>query len=69
VGRTRQQRSILASRPQPTIALLLTFLFVSLIPAAQKTASASFRVIHSFTGGKDGAYPYAGSVIDQNGNL
>ena len=69
MGRTRQQWSILATRPQRTIALPLTVLSVSLVAAAQKTAPASFRVIYSFTGGKDDAYPYGGLVIDRNGNL
>src|ERR1700691_2651132 len=36
----------------------------SLIATAQ-----TLTVIHTFSGGKDGAYPYAGLVIDQKGNL
>ncbi len=26
-------------------------------------------MIHKFTGGKDGSYPYAGLILDQAGNL
>jgi uncharacterized repeat protein (TIGR03803 family) len=61
--------SIFVLRPQLAIALVLILLFVPLVVAAQETASGSFRVIHNFTGGKDGAYPYAGLIIDQSGNL
>ena len=42
--------------------LTLTF-FASLIPAAH---AQTFSVIHTFTGGKDGAWPYAGVTIRGN---
>jgi uncharacterized repeat protein (TIGR03803 family) len=32
-------------------------------------AAQTFSVIHTFTDGPDGAYPYAGLVVDRNGNL
>jgi uncharacterized repeat protein (TIGR03803 family) len=64
---TEPKRLILVSR-KLTIALVSIILFVPLL-AAQETASPSFRVIHDFTGGKDGAYPYAGLIMDQSGNL
>ncbi len=44
--------------------MLLTLLFVSSISQAQ-----NFTVIHSFTGGPDGASPLAGLSLDRGGNL
>jgi uncharacterized repeat protein (TIGR03803 family) len=63
-----QQSANLASRLQLIVALLLTLLLVPLA-VAQETGSGTFRIIHNFTGGKDGGIPYAGLIIDQNGNL
>ena len=51
------------------VFLILSFLSVSLFVTAEEGTSSHFRVIHSFTGGKDGAYPYAGLVIDRAGDL
>src|SRR5579872_4910091 len=54
------------------IALFFVSSFWSRPQAAmsQETApSSNFTVIHTFTGGKDGSYPYAGLVIDEKGNL
>ena len=48
----------------------LTFLVVLaiglLLPAAQ---AQTYTVLHNFTGGQDGANPYAGVTIDRAGNL
>jgi len=33
------------------------------------TAAGRFKVLYTFSGGKDGWYPYAGVVFDSNGNL
>ncbi|HEV8046539.1 MAG TPA: choice-of-anchor tandem repeat GloVer-containing protein [Terriglobales bacterium] len=63
------QSAVLVSRPQLTFALLLTLLVVPLAVVAQAAPSATFHVIHNFTGGKDGGTPYAGLIIDQSGNL
>ena len=46
-----------------TIALLCA---VGNVPPAQ---AQTFSVIHTFTGGSDGWWPYAGLTIDQGGNL
>ena len=62
------QSANLVSRPQLTFALLLTLLLVPLV-VAQETGSGTFRIIHNFTGGKDGGIPYAGLIIDHSGNL
>jgi uncharacterized repeat protein (TIGR03803 family) len=69
MDRNELRGSILISRSQLSITLLLTLLLGPLIVAAQEPASGHFRVIHSFTGGKDGAYPYAGLIMDQSGSL
>jgi uncharacterized repeat protein (TIGR03803 family) len=68
MGRHTPQNSILAHSQWWIVVLVLLLSFVPPV-AAQGSASGSFRVIHSFTGGKDGAYPYAGLVIDSSGNL
>ena len=57
------------SRLLIVIALVSTYWFDPQTVVAQRTASARFSVIHTFTGGKDGSYPYAGLAIDGNGNL
>jgi len=62
------QGANLVSHPQLTFALLLTLLLVPLV-VAQETGSGTFRIIHNFTGGKDGGTPYAGLIIDRSGNL
>src|SRR5581483_7073921 len=41
----------------------LPLLFI--LPAQAQT----FSVLHAFTGGSDGANPYAGVTLDQSGNL
>jgi hypothetical protein len=53
--------------PNPNLrhaALTILFTLLGLLASAQ-----TFTVIHTFTGGADGGYPYAGLVVDQNGNL
>lgn len=49
--------------PVLATALAMAILFVP--PAGAQT----FQVLHSFTGRDDGAYPMAGLIIDQAGNL
>ena len=44
----------------------LTILFALLAALAP---AQTFTVIHTFTGGADGGYPYAGLTVDQSGNL
>lgn len=44
----------------------LTILFALLAALAP---AQTFKVIHTFTGGADGGYPYAGLTVDQSGNL
>ena len=47
------------------IAIAFVLTFVLMQPAQAQT----FTVLHSFTGGVDGAYPYTGLTIDRAGNL
>ena len=37
--------------------------------ATQATQAQTFKVIHNFTGGADGAAPWAGLTMDQAGNF
>lgn len=47
--------------------LIATFVLIAVgTPAAQ---AQTFSVLHTFTGGADGADPYAGVVLDRAGNL
>jgi hypothetical protein len=63
------QSANLLSHLQLMVALLLTLLLVPLVVAQEAAAFGTFRIIHNFTGGKDGGTPYAGLIIDQSGNL
>ncbi len=49
-----------------TVSATLTILFLFLTPTAQ---AQTYRVLHSFTSGPDGASPQAGLAIDSAGNL
>jgi uncharacterized repeat protein (TIGR03803 family) len=44
-------------------------LALSLLPMPSLRAQTAYTVIHNFTGGSDGATPYAGVTIDGAGNL
>ncbi len=48
---------------------LSTFLFLAVIVSSLGATAQTFTVLHTFSGGKDGAYPYAGLAIDKKGNL
>lgn len=49
--------------------LILVLLFASTALAAPSASAQSFTVVHAFSGGGDGYWPYAGVTIDQGGNL
>jgi len=49
--------------------LALTVAFGLSLIAIQSLQAQTFTVLHSFTGGPDGAYPYAGLLRDTSGNL
>jgi uncharacterized repeat protein (TIGR03803 family) len=42
---------------------------VMAILAAQSAPAQTYKVLHTFTGGADGAVPYAGLTRDTKGNL
>jgi len=48
-----------------------TVLLLSLVSfgSPSRSAAQTFKVIHTFTNGADGGYPYAGLAIDGKGNL
>jgi len=52
-----------------TGALALAIVFALTIVASQSAQGQTFAVLHSFTGGQDGATPKAGVTMDGAGNL
>ena len=52
-----------------TTALALAIAFALAIAAIPPAQAQTFNVLHTFTGGQDGATPYAGVAIDRGGNL
>ncbi len=57
----------LAARPA-TLALILMLVSIGLITAKPAQAQ-SYRVIHDFAGGQDGASPFTGLTIDAGGKI
>jgi len=51
------------------IALALAMVIVAAIVTTRPAQAQTFGVLYTFTGGTDGAYPYAGLVRDKAGNL
>ena len=54
------------ARAATAAAIAIVFALTALAEEAQ---AQTFKVIHTFTGGGDGANPYAGLTMDQAGNL
>ena len=52
-----------------TAALALAIAFVLIVVMPQPAQAQTFTVIHNFSGGEDGAYPYAGVTLDGAGNV
>jgi hypothetical protein len=52
-----------------TAALAIAITFMLIVVSSQPAQAQTFRVIHTFTGGGDGASPQAGVTIDGAGNL
>ncbi len=51
------------------IAVALAITFMLSVVATQTAQAQTFNVIHTFTGGGDGANPFAGVTLDQAGNV
>ncbi len=50
-------------------SLVLNIALILVILLSQSAQAQQFNVIHYFTGGQDGANPYAGVTVDASGNL
>lgn len=51
------------------MTLAVAVVAIAIIVAATQVEAQTFTVLHSFTGGADGAYPRAGLTLDRAGNL
>jgi uncharacterized repeat protein (TIGR03803 family) len=69
MGRIKPPSSLLIFHSRLMAVLVLTVLLMPVLGAAQGSPSGTYRVIHDFTGGRDGGLPYAGLISDQRGNL
>ena len=54
-----------------TVRVVLAFaaVFAAAVLAIPSAPAQTFTVLHSFTGGADGGYPYSGLILDKAGNL
>jgi len=59
-------RPSFSSQARPAFRVLALLLAIT---AARAAASQTFSIIHNFTGGAEGASPFAGLVMDAAGNL
>jgi uncharacterized repeat protein (TIGR03803 family) len=57
-------------QPSRRVAISALAIVFALIAVSSPAAQAqTFTVLHAFTDGQDGAYPYAGPTMDKAGNL
>ena len=52
-----------------TAAMAMGIVLVLILGFTQSAPAQTYTVIHNFSGGSDGAYPYGGLTIDAAGNL
>jgi uncharacterized repeat protein (TIGR03803 family) len=64
-----QHFTLLLSRSLRGSALALALAYALTMIATQLAQAQTFTVLHNFTGGTDGAYPYVGVTEDSSGNL
>jgi len=57
------------ARFKTILVIVVSTLFVLMVASTQSAQAQTFTVIHDFTGGQDGARPFAGLTMDQSGNL
>ena len=51
------------------LLLLLIFVLLFMTLTAQPVQAQTYKVIHNFTGGQDGATPFVGLTMDAVGNI
>lgn len=68
-SKNRRRTSSLRSIGAATLTLSLLAVLVLLLVGVQSAQGQAYRVIYNFTGGQDGAHPYAGLSMDPAGNL
>ena len=56
-------------RFKTTFVIAISTVLVLTVVATQSAQAQTFTVIHNFTGGLDGGYPWAGLTMDEAGNL
>lgn len=59
----------LARRAVARFAPLLTLSLLFVLGMSLAAQAQTFTILHAFTGGQDGANPYAGVTLDSKGNL
>ena len=52
-----------------TLALAIILVLALILVFTQPAQAQTYQVLYTFTGGADGAYPYAGLTMDRAGNL
>jgi uncharacterized repeat protein (TIGR03803 family) len=62
-------RSVSIAARTAAVALALTIVFALTVGFAPLVQAQTYQVLHRFTNGGDGAYPYAGLTPDRAGNL
>ncbi len=65
----RQLRNCIFSLSFGTVTAALAIAFLLAVVATQPAQAQTFNVLHTFTGGQDGAIPVAGLTMDRAGNL
>ena len=65
----RQLRNLIFSLSSGAATAALAIAFLLIVAAPQPAQAQTFNVIYTFTGGQDGAFPYAGVTMDKAGNL
>ena len=67
----KQSRSLIfrTSSRATTAALAIAIVFALTAVATQAAQAQTLKILHAFTGGEDGASPFAGVTLDKAGNL
>lgn len=62
-------RILAVSQPIAKLAQILTLSALLAVVMSPSASAQTFTILHNFTGGQDGANPYAGVTLDSKGNL